>query len=79
MKSPHSMIYPIVNRNFGNTPQNQNVPNKRQQTHKNTSKQLKNTSKKYQPRYYKITRTLSITYLKEDFIGHGIKKLRDNC
>ena len=35
--SSHSIIEPIVNRNFGNTFQYHNGPNKRQLTHKNTS------------------------------------------
>ena len=35
MNPSHSMVEPIVNRNFGNTLQHQNGPNQRQQTNKN--------------------------------------------
>ena len=39
MTTSHSMIEPIVNRNFGNTFQHQNGINQRQQTHKKNSQQ----------------------------------------
>ena len=46
----HSMIEPILNKNFVNTSQHQNGLNQRQHTHKNTSQQHKqrNTNKQYQ-------------------------------
>ena len=49
MNPPHSMIEPIVNRNFGNKFQHQNGPNQHHQTHKNTSKQYqhRNTRQQY--------------------------------
>ena len=65
MTSYHSIIETIVNRNFEYTFQHQNVPNQRQRTHKNTNQQ-------YQPIYYQIPRTSSITYLKEECIGCGL-------
>ena len=34
----HSIIEPIINRNFGNKPQHKNGTKKRQNTHKNTFK-----------------------------------------
>ena len=57
----HSIIETIVDRNFGNTYQNQNEPNQRQPTPKNTSQQYQyrnsrqqyqniNTSQQYQHR-----------------------------
>ena len=64
IKSPHSMIEPIVNHNFLNTFQHHNGKNQHQQTHNNTSK-------RYQPRSYKRPRTSSIPYLK-DCIRCGI-------
>ena len=59
MNPSHSIIEPIVNRNFFNTFQHQNGPNQRQHTHKNNSqqqqhintsqqKQHRNTSQQYQ-------------------------------
>ena len=64
------MIEPIVNQNFGNTFQHQNGPNQRQYIQKNTSQQYqhKNTSQQYQLISYQISRTSSVTYLKEDCI-----------
>ena len=62
----HSKIEPIVNRNYGNKFQHHNRPNQRQQNHKNTSQQ-------YQSISYQIQGTSYITYLKEEFIGCGIK------
>ena len=52
MTPSHSMIEPIVNRNFGNTLQYQNGPNQLQHTHKITSQQHqhRNTSQQYQHR-----------------------------
>ena len=38
MTLSHSIIEPIVNRNFDNTFQHKNEPNQRKYTHKNTSK-----------------------------------------
>ena len=58
MSTDHSMIDPIVNRNFGNTFHHQNGPNQCQYVHKNTSQQ-------YQYRSYQIPKTLSIPYLNE--------------
>ena len=52
MTLSHSIIEPIVNRNFDNTFQHKNEPNQRKYTHKNTSKQNQhiNTSQQYQNR-----------------------------
>ena len=44
MSTDHSMIYPIVNRNFGDTFHNHNGPNQRQHIHKNTSHQYQSRS-----------------------------------
>ena len=52
MNPSHSMIEPIINRNFGNTSQHQNGPNQHQHTHKNISQQYqhRNTRQQYQHR-----------------------------
>ena len=68
---PHSMIEPILNRNFGNTFQHQNGPNQHQHTHKNTGQnhQHRNTSQQYQHISFQIPSTSSIPYKKENCIG----------
>ena len=52
MNISHSIIEPIINRNFGNTFQHRNVPNQRQHNNINTSQQYQHrkTRKKYQHR-----------------------------
>ena len=52
INSYQSLIEPIIDRNFKNTFQHHNGPNKRQHTHKNTSQQYqhKNTRQQYQYR-----------------------------
>ena len=52
MNPPHSIINPIVNRNFGNKFHHQNGPNKRQHTNKNASHKYHNitTRQQYQNR-----------------------------
>ena len=50
MSTSHSIIYPIVIRNFDNTFRDHNVPNKHQHFHKNKSQQ-------YQYISYQIPRT----------------------
>ena len=76
MTSSHSIIEPIVNRNFGNIFQHHNRPNQRQPIHRNTIQQYQqiNTSQNYQPRSYQRPSTSSIPYLKEYFIGCLINK-----
>ena len=64
MSTAHSVIEPIINRNFGNIFHHLNVPNQRQHIHKNTSQY-------YQPISYQRPRTSSIPYLKEDCFGCG--------
>ena len=59
MSTEHPTINPIVNIKFDNTFQHLNVPNQRQHVHKPTCKHGKSRS-------FKISRSSSITYLKED-------------
>ena len=65
MSTDHSIIEPIVKRNFGNIFHHWNGPNKRQHIHKNTSQQ-------YRPISYQIPRNSSVTYPKEDCLGCGL-------
>ena len=58
MSTAHSIVEPIFGRDFGNTFQHQNGPNKCQRIHKNTIQQ-------YQPISYQRPSTSSIPYLKE--------------
>ena len=48
MNPPHSIINPIVNRNFGNKFHHQNGPNKRQHTNKNASHKYHNITTRQQ-------------------------------
>ena len=66
MTSSHSMIEPIVNRDFGNQFQHQNGTNQHQHIHKNTNKQYeqRKNSQQYQPIFYQRLRTSPIPYLK---------------
>ena len=63
MNPSHSMIEPIVNRNFRNTFHHQNVPNQRQHINKNASQRYQHSSTRQQYQHIKPANSINTEIL----------------